>query len=186
MQCEKENILNYQKIKLQKNKEKFIHDNISGWVIKGTMKGNAFRVIGIDPGVNFGFVIVDKEDVFVYYGKVKTKAKNNRIEYSIDVMNMTKSLIAIYDMHNVTCVIEGAAYRKQFGQVQLAEVRNGFFIGCRKFSNKVYISPPATIRKIAFGHGYLHGLELFPTLNANAADAIGVAMTALDREEGDN
>jgi len=183
MRFAKESILDYKKIKLSKNKDRFIYGNVKGWQVKGKIKGNTHQVIGIDPGVNFGFVVIDKEDVYVYYGKANTRPKNERVEYSLDVKNLTEYIINIlHGFYQRTCVVEGAAYGKRFGQVQLAEVRNGFFLGCRKYSNNVYVSPPATIRKVAFGGGNIHGPELFPTLNHNAADAIGVALMALDME----
>jgi hypothetical protein len=82
------------------------------------------------------------------------------------------------------CVIEGAAFHKTFGQVGLAEVREGFYIAARMTGDlstlkQARIVPPATIRKVVTGDGRTQAGDCYPVLNHNAADSIFIAQYAL-------
>ena len=73
-------------------------------------------------------------------------------------------------------LVEGAAYKKQFGQTGLAYVRFGFYVGIHQAGIPVDIKPPASIRKVVFGNGDNDGREYFPTKNANGVASLGCAL----------
>lgn len=165
-------------------KSKFVSGKVSGWLVRGSLPGNDISVVGIDPGVNFGISVIIKEDVYIYNGKVDTRIKSERAWYSKDVFEFILNLLkVVHPMRDFTAVIEGAAYGKKFGQVQLAEVRNGFFLGCTFFTDSVYVVPPSTIRKMAFGSGDTYGRDEYPQINHNAAAGLGCAMAAMKKIE---
>ena len=145
------------------------------------LPGNKLNVVGIDPGVNFGFCVIHGKRVHIYHGKLNTRPKTERSLYSVDAEKLTEWLLLGrvdgYDM----ILVEGAAYGKKFGQVQLAEVRTGYLHGALGYSDDVSIIPPSTARKEGLGHGNAKASELWPTLNHNACDAVAIAMAALER-----
>lgn len=153
-------------------------------LLEGSLPGNEHTVIGIDPGVNFGMTIINREYVQVFYGKLPT---DKRAGYrGINAYNYILNS-ALYEYHRtspeiakqVKAVVEGAAYRDPYGQVVLEEVRFGFFFALYQIGFDVSIVPPATIRKGALGHGRATVGELYPALNHNACDSIGAAFYAL-------
>ena len=79
--------------------------------------------------------------------------------------------------------IEGAAHRKGPGQAGLAGVRYGFYLGLYEAGIRPVLVPPSTARKVAFGHGNTKGGDIWPLLNSNAADAIGLALWAAAQEK---
>jgi hypothetical protein len=142
-------------------------------------KGSAYTVLpvnvgvgkGIDPGASWGICIISGQGVAAYWGKMKKC--DHSWEYGEEAFRMGKTFSG-------PVVVEGAAYHKQFGQVGLAEVRFGFYLGCREEGVPVRIVPPATIRArvLGKGHGHTGLFSLYPLLNHNAADAFGCALYA--------
>jgi len=153
-------------------------------LVEASLPGNEKTAIGIDPGVNFGMTIINREYVQIFYGKLPT---DKRVGYrGINAYNyIMNSALQMYTSvdasvrNNINAVVEGAAYRDQFGQVTLEEVRFGFFFALYEIGFNVSIVPPATIRKGALGHGRATVGELYPNLNHNACDSIGAAFYAL-------
>jgi hypothetical protein len=149
--------------------------------VAGCLEGNKGYGLGIDPGVNFGITFIKNEDVIIYYGSLLRAMKPG--EYGVIAINMLQSLPEFRKMKGA-CIIEGAAFHKTFGQVGLAEVREGFYIGAKMANGLTNIShveivPPATIRKEVFGKGNEQAGDHYPVLNHNGADSISIAQYAL-------
>lgn len=168
----------YQKIRLNPKPEKIKNPWCrSIYRVGGQLVGNTFYGIGIDPGVNFGVTFIHQGSLVVYYGSLIQQHQPG--EYGIVAMRFLETLFIEHGARG-TCVIEGAAFHKQFGQVGLAEVRQGFYTAARMSpAPYVVITPPATIRKVAFGDGRTQAGDCFPTLNHNGADSIGIALYSL-------
>lgn len=137
-----------------------------------------YDVVAIDPGVNFGMTIVDGKGLRVYNGTL-TKQQTS-LEYSYYAMHFIKDILSRHGEDTIF-VLEGAAYHKTFGQVGLADVRCGFYLGSRCFlgESSIRIMAPMTARKELFGNGRYQAGDAFPTLNHNAADALGLALAAV-------
>ena len=65
-----------------------------------------------------------------------------------------------------------------FGEANLAYIRAGFALGFLHGEAKVKLVPPATARLAVFGKGTIKASEIWPLLNPNAADAVGLALYA--------
>jgi hypothetical protein len=149
--------------------------------VEGTLAGSKGYGLGIDPGVNFGVTFIRNENVMIYYGTMKRAILPG--EYGVIAVDLLQSLPEFRDMKG-NCVIEGAAFHKTFGQVGLAEVREGFYIAARMTGDlstlkQARIVPPATIRKVVTGDGRTQAGDCYPVLNHNAADSIFIAQYAL-------
>lgn len=173
----------YQKITLNPAKPEKLQNywTRSLYRVTGMLEGNKGFALGIDPGVNFGITFIKKELVTIYYGTMRQARKPG--EYGVIAVNVLQSLPEFSKMSG-TCVIEGAAFHKTFGQVGLAEVREGFYIGARMTGDlsslkQTIIVPPATIRKCVSGDGRTQAGEIYILLNHNAADSIFIAQYAL-------
>jgi len=174
----------YQKLVMPKEKTKLLRNNKWSKNLRyalAKLPGNKNYVVGIDPGVNFGICIVVGEDVHIYHGKLNTRPKDERPMYSVDSEEFTKWLLSDYQFLFHDILVEGAAFGKKFGQVQLAEVRTGFLHGAKDHAEKISLIPPSTARKEGLGHGNQHASDLWPLINHNACDAIAIAMAALER-----
>lgn len=147
--------------------------------VGGQLPHNSFYGVGVDPGVNFGVTFICQGSLVVYYGSLLQQYQPG--EYGIEAMRFLQSLFREHGSKG-TCVIEGAAFHKQFGQVGLAEVRQGFYTAARLASSfSVIIVPPKSIRKDVFGDGRTQAGDLWPTLNHNGADSLGIALYSLPR-----
>lgn len=142
--------------------------------IAGVFGENRPTCVGIDPGVNFGLTFIHNQFAHIYYGTLKQEQEPGlyaaRAWMLFDELDIPET--------NINCVIEGAAYHKQFGQVGLAEVRIGFYLYAflnNRYSN-VKIVPPATIRKAVTGDGRKQAMDEYPQINHNAADSIYCAL----------
>lgn len=138
--------------------------------------------IGVDPGVNFGICSIG-DYVDVVYGTLpKIDEKPLRWRYGIEAYRLIGELMSDGLKAGWPAVVEGAAYHAEFGQVGLAEVRFGFAFGLEDAGAAVAISPPAHIRAVVMGkedHSEHTGMfGYWPTMNTNAADAVGVAAYA--------
>ncbi len=150
-------------------------ENEKGWLVQGRLPNHAGKVLGVDPGVNFGITILDKDRVLVFNGKLK-KQETNKIEYAQLARLVVGALIEDFDMAECPMVIEGAAFNKRFGQVNLGEVRAGYYLGMRDYTNHVDVVAPMTVRKAVFGDGRIQPGDIWPTINHNGADSLAIAL----------
>lgn len=138
---------------------------------------------GIDPGVNFGLTIIENEKVYVFHGALVQDDKPGC--YGLIANRFLSSIIKKCDHLGAMMVIEGAAYGAPFRQVELAEIRTGFYLAARLspfvFAD-VQIKPPKTIRKAVFGDGKTQAGDEWPVLNHNAADSLAMALYATTLE----
>src|SRR5687767_8982580 len=106
----------YQKIKLNPSKPEKVHNHWcrSLYKVEGELVGNTDYGIGIDPGVNFGITLINQGKVTVYYGSLRREVRPG--EYGLVALNFLHSLPGFLTMGG-TCVVEGAAFHKTFGQV---------------------------------------------------------------------
>lgn len=152
-------------------------------MLQGGLKGNEKTVVGVDPGVNFGLTIINRELVSIYYGKLPTdKRPGWRGIYTYDYVTKTSPLKDYHWNEYVekpVAIVEGASYNDRHGQVTLEEVRFGFFFALYNLGFDVHIVPPMSIRKLATGSGRHSIGDDFPSMNSNAADSLGAALAAL-------
>lgn len=133
---------------------------------------------GIDPGVNFGLTVIEGYKIYVFYGALMQDDKPGR--YGLIAFKFLQSIMETFNLWSARMVIEGAAYGATFRQVELSEIRTGFYLAAALspgFSD-VIIKPPKTIRKAVFNNGTIHAADEFPLLNHNAADSLAVALFA--------
>lgn len=117
------------------------------------------------------------------------------MEYGWHAFNFIQSVLEFYDK-STHFFLEGAAYHKIFGQVGLADIRTGFYLGARSCLDleHVHVVAPMAVRKAVFNDGKYQAANAFPLLPHNAADAVAIAAfglgaslrTASVREEGNN
>lgn len=174
--------MSYQYLTFSPNpKEKWLNnthlDKGYGWMVRGKLEHHVGSVLGIDPGVNFGITIIRNDDIFIMNGKLLTQ-KDQRIEYSRFSYMLTKYLINWYGIDDATFVLEGAAFNKQFGQVNLAEVRTGYYLAMRDYG-EVKMASPMSARKVVFGGGKIQPMDVWPFLNHNSADSLSLALYGL-------
>lgn len=144
-----------------------------GWEYTTHFPDHRGSIVGIDPGVNFAITFIANEDVVIRHGKFQTKADNN--EYAFMSFNFTRLMVNTFNMKKATFVLEGAAFNKTFGQVMLAGVRTGFYLGLRQFG-KVQVPAPMSVRKKVFGDGRTQPMDIWPDINHNAADSLSIAL----------
>jgi hypothetical protein len=132
-------------------------------------------VIAIDPGVNFGMTIIDAKGIRAYNGVLLKQ--DTSMEYGWYSMNFIKDILSRHE-ESSTFVLEGAAYHKTYGQVGLADVRTGFYLGARMYlgPGSIRIVAPASARKGVFDDGKYQAGDAWPQLNHNAADALALAL----------
>lgn len=128
--------------------------------------------VGIDPGRKFGVAIAAGNRVVVYDGILPQQTEKWR--YGVLAIEFIKRVFSGPPADIRIGVTEGAAYRAQFGQVGLAEVRFGFAYGLLVVGVKdVRIVAPATLRKAVLGSGRAAvPYEMWPTLSTNGSDAL--------------
>jgi len=132
--------------------------------------------LGIDPGRNYGAAVIKDGHLLVWWGKMEKRAE--LYMYGTTAYTIARAYLCEQHMGETPAVVEGAAYRAGYGQVGLAEVRFGFYLGLLHAGMDAVIVPPASVRKQAFGSAKVTGFELWPTLNHNAADAVGCALAS--------
>ena len=128
--------------------------------------------MGIDPGRKFAVCTIRGKEVNCSYGTFDNASPEIHAKWAAEYMRN----------HFYWCVdwpvtIEGAAYNKPYGQVGLAYIRMGFYLPMVRIT-RVNITPPATVRKVAFGSGKVKAKDLWPKINDNAAAAVGCALHA--------
>lgn len=139
-------------------------------------------VVAIDPGVNFGMTIIDNKGLRIYNGTLIKQETS--LEYGYYAMHFIKDILSRHD-ENTIFVLEGAAYHKTFGQVGLADVRCGFYLGARCFlgEGSIRIMAPMTARRLVFGSGKIQPMDVWAKLNHNAADSLSLALAGLNVSE---
>jgi hypothetical protein len=147
------------------------------WRVQAVLPGHAGNIIGVDPGVNFGITLIKGEVLFIFNGKLKTQ-REQRIEYSLLAYDLLHELIKEYEMQNAHFILEGAAFNKKYGQVNLAEVRTGYYLAMRYFGT-VVVPAPMSWRKITLGSGTAFEGDIWPRLNGNAAASLGIALSGI-------
>ncbi len=137
-----------------------------------------FDVVAIDPGVNFGMTIVSDTGLRVYNGKLIKQETS--FEYGWYAFNFITDILS---RQGESCmfILEGAAYNKTFGQVGLADIRTGFYLGARRLlaPASIQIIAPASARKKVFNDGRYQAGDAFPKTNHNAADSLGLALAGV-------
>lgn len=146
-------------------------------------RGNPTWYWGIDPGVEFGITIIHLTNVSIFQG-VMWHSPGDRPGHRAHVAYVIlENLIRMYNepvdvpRH---MVIEGAAYEKMYGQVQLAEIRTGFYLAAVRSMEfqDVRVLTPQAIRKTVFDR-QINAREVWPTLTKDAAASLSMALTAL-------
>lgn len=137
--------------------------------------------VGIDPGRNFGIATLDGKEAWVFVGSLPEEEE--KWKYGLAAYELLSNPTRIYGKGDA--VIEGSAYKEPYGQSDLAHIRMGFTLGLYYAGFSVAIVPPATIRANALGKGNLGGLEVWPDLPHNGADAFAVAIYAAGIRKGD-
>lgn len=139
---------------------------------------------GIDPGVNFGLTVLEGDKVYLFHGALMQDDKPGR--YGLIAYMFLNEMQRKFEHTGGKMVIEGAAYGAPFRQVELSEIRTGFYIAAglspRGTIQDVIIKPPATIRKEVFGNGKTQAMDEWPTINHNAADSLAMALYAAKLE----
>ena len=133
--------------------------------------------VGVDPGRNFGIAIVDPEMISVYYGNLHI---NRSWTYADDGWFACELVYHLLSKETppILCAVEGAAHSLHKGQAALATIRMGFYMGCRSLGWEVKLTAPNSARKAATGHGRVPMADLLPSMNTDAAAAIGLALYA--------
>lgn len=135
-----------------------------------------FSSLGVDPGKNFGITWIDCEnqEIRIYNGEMPAGTHESHGIFAIDLIQDFCSYHCIFV--DDESAIEGASYGSTFGQVGLAEIRFGFYVGLQKLGMTTQVIPPASVRKAVFGSAKIHAGDIWPILNHNAADSLGVAL----------
>ncbi len=182
-------LINQVKLKHSKGTKVEIENPIKYSVIRtfnlwrGTIDVPHVSVIGVDPGINFGLTGIDRGEVFCVSGYVEKHEHQMERAYCI-AYSMHDILRAVEFRGSIDTItaVEGAAHGKHFRQVQLAEVRMGFYMGLREIGRELpRVIPPMTARKWATGSGKDPVYLKYPLMNPNAADSLGVAIAALEK-----
>lgn len=127
-------------------------------------------IVGVDPGRNFGIAVVSGNQVSVINGKIPQMEKQMYGDW------MSKQIFGVAEEADKV-VIEGPSYNEGYGQVLLAEIRYGAYLGALSAGVEVWYEAPMSARKKVFGHGKVRGSDIWPFLNGNAADAVVLAIS---------
>ena len=139
--------------------------------------------IGVDPGRNFGIATLDGREVWLLQGALPKEPAKEKWRYGVSAYELMKRKELHYGQG--IAIVEGAAFKEPFGQSDLAHIRMGFVLGLYAAGFNVAIKAPATIRAGALGSGKLGGLEVWPELDHNAADALSIALYAAGLRKGE-
>jgi hypothetical protein len=153
-------------------------------VVHGTLpQAVSHSAWGIDPGVNFGLTVIEDQKIWVFHGALIQDDKPGH--YGLMAFKFLRSIMETFTHWTARLVIEGAAYGAPFRQVELSEIRTGFYIAASlapTVFNSVVIKPPATVRKGVFDNGKTQAGDEWPLLNHNAADSLAMALYAAKLE----
>jgi hypothetical protein len=147
---------------------------MKGW--RGILEDFDGEGVGIDPGRNFGLGIVRGHTLTIYGGRLPSRDKPFNFLSGLDAFLLSGRFA---DVRGLSVVIEGASYEEEVGQVLLAEIRAGFFIGMHYFNgSETILVPPTKVRKTIWGHGSFKGTHAWPLIDPNGADAGACALYA--------
>jgi hypothetical protein len=133
--------------------------------------------VGIDPGSNLGITYISDLEVSVYNGQMPP---GTSVEHGVRAYELSKEFCEFNCLTSGdVSVVEGASFGSQYGQVGLAEIRFGFYLGLLHSGLTVSIVPPTSIRKVVFNNGKLKADEVWPCLNPNAAAGLSMGIYAL-------
>lgn len=137
--------------------------------------------VGIDPGKNLGLSYIIGAEIVAAYVRLPEKDKFA----GVNAKNYMDYLVANLFNYSVKrfALVEGAAYNKIFGQDLLAQIRFGLLYSLKMNNFEVDYIPPATARKNSFENGKISGSSIWKKLNANAADAAGIAIACLMKHQ---
>lgn len=133
--------------------------------------------MAIDPGKHFGVAVIGRGHRLVGNGTL-TEVRPLRE----GAFMLARLLCEEYKPDVV--VLEGASYKDRYGQVKLAEIRAGFALGASDFGVPVMVVAPKSPRKVVFGSGDTQAMDVWATLNHNAADALCLALYPYYLAEG--
>jgi hypothetical protein len=135
-------------------------------------------VVGIDPGRNFGLTLVAPTYAYTVAGQFPAETPQ---EWALMAHDLIGQLIKGWVKPGALAIVEGASFGDPYGQVGLAMVRAGFFIGLAHARLAVEIVAPQSIRKGAFGHGRRNAKHIWEKVNHNGADSLGAALYGVNR-----
>jgi len=138
-------------------------------------------VMGIDPGRNFGITVLHQDSALVWYGKL-TK-REPQWKYGLDAFAVGKDKARVCDFG----VVEGPIFRaegqgKLYGEANLANIRFGFLLGILQHCSEVDMVPPASSRKTTFGSAKVKGMDVWTTIDPNAAESLVLAICAAKKK----
>jgi len=133
--------------------------------------GNA---IGIDPGRNWGCGILLDGNLMTYWGKFPKCELST--EYHIMASDFIHEWLPV-DLPVQIVMVEGPSYGDMYGQVQLEDIRLGFFMAFKTLGYDVKYIAPQTARKAVVGRGRIKAPDVWLDLpNRNGADAAALAL----------
>lgn len=172
----------YQQVKISPQKSKISNPFVRSLVVQHGLLPQAIPTPawGIDPGVDFGLTYIEKDKVYVFHGSLISDPTPGR--QGLITFRFLQDFFASLPWPRIIgkMVIEGAAYGAPFRQVELSEIRTGFYLAATLSGvfDHITITPPKTIRKAVFGDGRVQAGDEYPTLNHNAADSLAMALYA--------
>ena len=138
-----------------------------------------YTAIGVDPGRRFGVTIIQNGFARIHYG---TMPKIENVAFMYMSTLLIKQITRYCKLPPETpAFIEGAAHGKPYGQVPLAEIRAGFFIGLAENGIQAEMIPPMSARKKAFGNGRVKAYDILLGINPNGADSLGLALYGFEK-----
>jgi len=131
------------------------------------------QAYGIDPGVHFGLSWIGRDKRI--YAVRASIVREEDTELSVLAHRVAAGIFGFTGVYSMLTVIEGAAYSKFHGQVDLEKIRSGMVTALHPY---VKVVPPNRIRKLAFGSAKIAATSIWPLLDDHAADAVGCMLAA--------
>ena len=136
-----------------------------------------FSSVGVDPGRNFAIAFVNLEGfASIYYGNLHLIKDWGYAADGVQAYHLMLRMMPSNAEARSIIGVEGAAFSSPQGEANLAYIRMGFYLGgyvCGLPTEMVAIN---TARKSSTGDGRKSLSSFIPSVNGNAADALGVAL----------
>ena len=136
-----------------------------------------FSAVGVDPGRNFAIAFLNYSGfASIYYGNLHLLKDWTYAADGVQAYHLMLRMMPSNAEARALVGVEGAAFSSPQGEANLAYIRMGFYLGvyvCGFPTDMVAIN---TARKSAVGDGRKSLSSLIPSINGNAADALGVAL----------
>lgn len=133
--------------------------------------------VGIDPGRQLGISLIMRWKIYAFYCVIpKQETTFLTGVQAIQIMRAWQE--KFLDLRHPYVAVEGASYNERYGQDNLSQIRFALSYALYSIDSHLDQVPPATARKLAFGDGKVTGKQLWPEINNNAADAVGLALAA--------